>query len=123
MPVFATGVDITEIRRIRELTERLGEPFLKRVFTDAEIRYCSTRGRPEQSFAARFAAKEAVLKAIGTGLVKGFSWHDIEVVNNEAGKPEVVLRNKAAEMLAGKKVHLSLSHSGESAIAMVVVDH
>ncbi|HQU72372.1 MAG: holo-ACP synthase, partial [Calditrichaeota bacterium] len=60
---------------------------------------------------------------IGTGLVKGFSWHDIEVVNNEAGKPEVVLRNKAAEMLAGKKVHLSLSHSGESAIAMVVVDH
>ena len=122
MPVHSTGVDITDISRISDLIERLGDRFLKRVFTDAEIRYCNSKAAPPQSYAARFAAKEAVFKAVGTGLVKGFSWHDIEVVNDEAGKPIIQLYHKTARLLAGKRLHLSLSHTNKLAIAMVVVE-
>ena len=122
MAVHSIGVDITDIDRIEGIIERLGQRFLKRVFTPAEISYCQQKAIPHQSFAARFATKEAVLKATGLGLVKGLSWQDIEVLNDENGRPSVQLYNKTARLLEGKKLHLSLSHSGNMAIAMVVVD-
>lgn len=122
MSVYAIGVDLAEIGRMREMIDHYGERFLQRVFTVQEIEYCSRKkvGSAE-SFAARFAAKEAVFKAAGTGLTVGMRWHDVEVLNNTHGRPEVQLHGKTAAMLAGRRVHISLSHTGDTAIAMVVI--
>lgn len=120
MAIFAIGVDMVEIGRIGRLVERYGDHFLKRVFTDKEIDYCR-RQAGFGSYAARFAAKEAVLKATGLGLRDGLGWTDIETVNDEMGKPAVRLHGKAARLLAGKTILISLSHTQRNAIAMVVV--
>ncbi|UCF65018.1 MAG: holo-ACP synthase [bacterium] len=121
MAVYSIGVDLIEIERIENLLKKYGDKFLKRIFTDVEIEYCSKK-QNKGSFAARFAAKEAVFKATGLGLGKGMTWKDVEVVNDSLGKPEVNLYGKTAELLAQKTIHLSLSHSKDSSIAMVVVD-
>lgn len=120
MSVYSIGVDLIEIERIGKLLERYGDKFLKRIFTDIEIDYCSKK-KDKGSFAARFATKEAVFKATGLGLGKGMTWKDVEVVNDPRGKPEVKLYGKTAELLAQKKVHLTISHSKDASIAMVVV--
>lgn len=120
MSVYSIGVDLIEIERIAKLLDRYGDKFLKRIFTDIEIEYCSKK-KDKGSFAARFATKEAVFKATGLGLGKGMTWRDVEVINDSKGKPEVRLYGKTAELLAEKKVQLSLSHSKDASIAMVVV--
>jgi len=120
MSVYSIGVDLIEIERIEKLLERYGEKFLKRIFTEIEIEYCSKK-RDKGSFAARFATKEAVFKATGLGLSKGMTWKDVEVVNDSKGKPEVRLYGKTAEILDQKKIHLSLSHSKDASVAVVVV--
>lgn len=123
MSCWSVGVDLTEVTRIRNLIERYGDRFLGRVFTPAEIEYC--RGKKQgsmQSFAARYAAKEAVFKSTGLGLRTHMRWHDIEVRNDKNGRPELHLSGHVATLLEGKKAHISLSHSGDMAIAMVVVD-
>lgn len=122
MGVYAIGVDLAETGRMREMIKRYGDRFLRRVFTAQEIEYCRRKqvGSAE-SFAARFAAKEAVFKAAGTGLTVGMRWHDVEVLNDAHGRPEVQLHGKTAAMLAGRMVHISLSHTGDTAIAMVVI--
>lgn len=121
MSVFAIGVDVTEIGRMEKIIERYGEKFTRRVFTDAEIAYCS-RQTGYASYAARFAAKEAVFKATGLGLRAKMTWKDVEVVNNELGKPELRLTGETARIFRGRALHISLSHSKEIAIAMVVVE-
>ena len=121
MSVYSIGVDLIEIERIEKLLTRYGDKFLKRIFTDIEIEY-SSKKKDKGSYAARFAAKEAVFKATGLGLGKGMTWRDVEVVNDLRGKPEVKLYGKTAELLAEKKIHISLSHSKDSSIAMVVVN-
>ncbi len=121
MSIHAIGVDIAEVDRIREMIEQNGDRFLKRVFTPWEIEYCSKK-MDVQSFAARFAAKEAVFKAAGTGLREGITWRDVEVLNDNQGKPSVHLSGKIAELLTGTHIHLSLSHSKNYAVAMVVVE-
>ena len=118
--MLTTGVDIIEISRVREVLERYGQRFLDRVFTHGEIEYC--RGRAP-NLAARFAAKEATMKALGTG-VRGVGWKDIEVVRASSGAPSVELHGRAeqrARQLGVKEISLSLSHSREYAIAFVVV--
>jgi len=120
MSVYSVGVDLIEIERVDQLLEKYGEKFLKRIYTGVEIEYCSKK-KNKGSFAARFAAKEAVFKATGLGLGKSMTWKDVEVVNDERGKPEVRLYGKTAEILADKMIQLSLSHSKDAAIAMVVV--
>jgi len=120
MSVYSIGVDLIEIERIKKLLDRYGDKFLKRIFTDVEIEY-SSKKKDKGSFAARFAAKEAVFKSTGLGLGKGMTWRDVEVINDPKGKPEVRLYGKTAELLAQKKVQLSLSHSKDASIAMVVV--
>ena len=120
MPVYSIGVDLIEIERIEKLLDRYGEKFLKRVFTEIEIEY-SSKKKDKGSFAARFAAKEAVFKATGLGLGKGMTWRDVEVVNDPKGKPDIRLYGKTAELLANKTIHISLSHSKDSSIAVVVV--
>jgi holo-[acyl-carrier protein] synthase len=117
--MLTTGVDIIEIPRIKQTFDRYGERFLKRVFTPDEITYC--RGRAP-NLAGRFAAKEATMKALGTG-VRGVSWKDIEVIRAESGAPSVKLHGRAkarAERLQVVEISLSISHSREFAVAFVV---
>jgi holo-[acyl-carrier protein] synthase len=117
--MLSTGVDIVEIPRIRRVVERYGPRFLERIYTPGEIAYC--RGRAP-NLAARFAAKEAVMKALGTG-VRGVGWKDIEVVRAASGAPGILLHGRAearAQRLGVLEMSLSLSHSREYAVAFVV---
>ena len=115
------GVDIIEIARIEEAVNTWGERFLHRIYTESELRLCNNHA---QSFAVRFAGKEAVMKALGTG-VKGISWKEIEILAEPSGKPWVRLTGKAqgkATDLGLSNLAISLSHSREYAIAFVVGD-
>ncbi|MEE8443065.1 MAG: holo-ACP synthase [Dehalococcoidia bacterium] len=115
------GVDIIEIERIGTTVERWGERFLRRIYTGGELAYC--RGRTPQ-LAARFAAKEAVMKALGTGR-RGVDWRDIEVVRRRGGRPAVQLQGRAfkvAERMGVTQVALSLSHSRDYAVASVMLE-
>jgi holo-[acyl-carrier protein] synthase len=123
--IVGTGVDIAEVPRIREAVGRFGERFLKRVFTPEEIRYCTSKANTEERLAARFAAKEAAMKAIGTGLRHGVTWQDVEVVRQLGGRPGLRLTGKAAEFAAAlgcQRIHLSLSHTEDQAIAHVILE-
>ncbi|NTW51326.1 MAG: holo-ACP synthase [Chlorobiaceae bacterium] len=115
------GVDIVEICRIRALYERFGAVFMRRILTEAEMAQCLSRPDPVASLAGRFAAKEAVSKALGTGISGGLSFHSIEVLNDEAGKPLVTL-HPAGLTGAPCRICLSISHDRHSAIAMVLVE-
>jgi holo-[acyl-carrier protein] synthase len=119
--LLGLGVDMVEVGRVKRARERWGERFLNRVFTSEERSYCLRKAFPEQSFAARFAAKEAVLKAIGTGLSGGIGWKDVEIVNNKSGKPEVNLGEKITERIGGKKILISISHTKGFAIAYAIL--
>jgi holo-[acyl-carrier protein] synthase len=112
------GVDIVEISRIRALYDRFGAVFMRRILTEAEIEQCLSRPDPVASLAGRFAAKEAVSKALGTGISRGLSWRSIEVLNDEAGKPLVTLHTGDPSC----RVSISISHDRHSAIAMAVVE-
>lgn len=122
--IVGIGLDLVKIARIRALTERWNERFLRRLFTDAERRECLTRSAPYASLAGRFAAKEAVLKALGTGWTAGVRWVDIQVLNDPAGRPVATVAG-AVETLARKagvtRIHVSLSHDGDYAIAEAIL--
>jgi holo-[acyl-carrier protein] synthase len=123
--IVGVGVDAVAIARIRNLAERNGERFLQRVFTAAEVEYCRTRHRPDESLAARFAAKEAVMKCLGTGWTNGVTFRDIEVTRDDAGAVGVRLSGGAREAAARRgiqRLHLSLSHTAGEAIAFVVAE-
>jgi len=115
------GIDMVEVSRIKKALNRWGERFLHRVFTAEERDYCQRKAHPEQSLAARFAAKEAVLKAIGTGLSGGIRWTDVEVVNDKSGKPEVRLGKRITQLIGNKKILLSITHTKEFAIAQAIL--
>lgn len=119
--VLGIGIDIEEIERFEQLTEQWGLRFERKVYTEEEIRYCSGKTRPPQHFAARFAAKEAFSKAIGTGWTGSFRWTDVEVRNDGAGKPSFVLHNSLLERFGSLNIQLSLSHSGAYVTAMVII--
>lgn len=124
--IVGMGVDIAEVPRIQASIERFGDRFLKRLFTEAEISYCSSKANQYERFAARFAAKEAALKAIGTGWKRGVTWLDVEVVRMPSGKPTIVFRGKAAEFahrLGTKNASVSLSHTEQIAIAHVILEN
>jgi holo-[acyl-carrier protein] synthase len=123
--IVGTGVDITEVARIQAAVDRFGERFLNRVFTPDEVRYCTSKVNVAERLAARFAAKEAGMKAIGTGLRHGITWHDLEVVRLPGQRPQLRWSGKAAEFarsLGCKRTHLSLSHTSEQAIAHVILE-
>jgi holo-[acyl-carrier protein] synthase len=123
--IVGTGVDITEVARIRAAVDRFGKRFLKRVFTPEEVRYCVSKINAAERLAARFAAKEAGMKAIGTGLRRGVTWQDLEVVRLPGQRPQLRFSGKAAEFAARlgcKRTHLSLSHTAEQAIAYVILE-
>ena len=117
--MLSTGVDIIEISRIARTLERYGERFLRRIYTADELEYC--RGRPSK-LASRFAAKEATMKALGTG-VRGVGWKDIEVTRAPSGAPSILLHGRAksrAERLGVVEISISMSDSQENAVAFVV---
>jgi holo-[acyl-carrier protein] synthase len=123
--IVGTGVDITEVPRIQRLVTIYGERFLKRVFTSEEIRYCMSKANKAERLAARFAAKEAALKALGTGLRGGITWRDVEVVRMPGQRPQLRFYGKAAQIaavLGGTRAHLSLSHTVDMAIAHVILE-
>ncbi len=123
--IIGIGVDVVEIRRFRTVLERQKDRFTRRVFTPGEQEYCCARHDPVPHFAARFAAKEALFKALGTGWAKGVSWLDVDVCRKGNEAPFISLQGEAGRISAGlgvHKVHLSLSHTDESAVAMVVLE-
>src|SRR6185503_10128578 len=120
MAIVGVGIDIVECLRIAQMIERHGELFITRVYTDLEIEYCTTRKAATQHFAGRWAAKEAVLKALGTGWVKGISWRDIEIRNQRGGKPTVAFRGGARDVVERTGISemlISISHCRSHATA------
>jgi holo-[acyl-carrier protein] synthase len=123
--IVAIGIDIVEIARLQEVFGRRGERFRNRVFTESEIAYCESRATAMESYAARFAAKEAAMKALGTGWGDGVGWHDIEVLRSPTGVPSLQFRGRALERLnelGVKRAHLSLTHSRDIAMAQVLLE-
>ncbi len=124
--ILGVGTDLIEIGRMRDSVERFGERFLGRVFTPAEIEYCLGKKKgAAESFAARFAAKEAGAKALGTGISRGVGWKDIEVRRSPGDRPRLIWSGRAAERareLGVARAELSLTHSRDLAMAFVVVE-
>lgn len=114
------GVDIIEVERIQKSIDDFGNAFLQRIFTPAEIQYCTAKHNAARHFAARFAAKEAVSKSLATGWRGDFSWKDIEVKNDVLGQPHIELYGKLKGVLEKSSLLVSLSHSENHVVAMVV---
>lgn len=124
--ILGVGVDICNVTRIGKLRERYGARFLDRVFSPLEQQYCGSGASCDQRYAARFAAKEAFLKALGTGFAQGVTMRHVEVANAPGGRPSLHLSGQAERLAAERGVtaiHLSLSHEREQAVAFVVLEH
>lgn len=125
MPIVGLGTDLVEIRRFRRFIDEEKVALLERLFTLGERSYAEGKSDPAPHLAARFAAKEACLKAFGLGLRDGLSWQDMDVVPDQYGKPSLVLSGRAAEIAGERKVvmvHLSYSHDGNYAVATVILE-
>jgi holo-[acyl-carrier protein] synthase len=123
--IYGVGIDLIEIDRIDKVMKKWGETFLQKVFTAGEIEYCTGRAFPPKHFAARFAAKEALLKAFGMGLFDGIGLREAEVCFGETGRPELKLHGRAGDLVLYQKiisVSLSLSHSDKYATAVVILE-
>jgi holo-[acyl-carrier protein] synthase len=123
--IVGTGIDLVEIERIKRSVERYGERFLDRVYTAAEKAYCLRKRNSAESLAARFAAKEAGAKALGTGISHGVNWLEIEVIREPGGRPTIAFHGRAREVaqrLGAKSAALSLTHTGSLAMASVVLE-
>jgi holo-[acyl-carrier protein] synthase len=124
--IVGTGIDIAEVPRIADAIQRHGERFIRRIYTEGEIAYCDSKANRIERYAARFAAKEAGMKALGTGWNHGVRWRDVEVCRQPGGRPTIAFHGKAAEFaakLGAKNVALSLSHTAEQAIAQVILEN
>lgn len=125
MQVLGIGTDIIECLRIAQMIDRHGDLFITRVYTEHEIEYCSTKKAATQHYAGRWAAKEAVLKALGTGWRRGISWRDIEVRNKPGGAPTVALCGGAREVFERTgitRIHISISHCRSHATALAIAE-
>ena len=123
--VLGLGTDLVETRRVQQSIDRFGVRFLERIFTEGEIAYCMRKKNSAESFAARFAAKEAGAKALGTGISRGVSWKEFEVKREASGRPSLHLSGRAGELAGAmgvKRIQLSLTHSRDLAMAVVVAE-
>lgn len=116
------GIDIEEIPRITALVEKWGDRFLHKVFTTQEIEYCLAKPKPAQHFAARFAAKEAFAKALGTGWGSEFRWKDVEICNEGSGKPCIIPHNLVESKVGKSTISVSISHSRMFVAAVVTIE-
>ncbi len=123
--IVGTGIDITETQRIQESLERYGERFRDRIYTPEEVAYCERFKNKAERYAARFAAKEATFKALGTGWRSGIRWLDVEIIHQPSGKPELALRGRAQEVarqLGVARAAVSLSHANHYVVAQVIFE-
>jgi holo-[acyl-carrier protein] synthase len=123
--IVGTGIDIAEVPRVAQAIKRFGQRFLTRVFTEGEIRYCDSKANRIERYAARFAAKEAGMKALGTGWSHGVRWRDIEVLRQPGGRPTLAFHGRAGEFasrLGVVNVALSLTHTADEAMAQVILE-
>ena len=123
--ILGTGIDLVEVARIASSFEKHGESFLNRILLPDEIAYCLQHRQPAPFLAARFAAKEAISKAFGTGIGAELGWLDMEIRRQESGEPFVVLHGKGQQLLAArgaKKLHVSLSHTENYAVATAILE-
>jgi holo-[acyl-carrier protein] synthase len=123
--IVGSGVDLCEVPRMEQAIARHGRRFLERLFTPGEIAYADSKANRAERYAARFAAKEAGMKALGTGWRGGIAWRDFEVANLPSGRPSLRLHGKAAQIAAELGVHniaLSLTHTRDHALAMVILE-
>ena len=119
------GIDLVEIKRIKQSLQRYNYRFIKRVYTAPEIEYCESKVNKYQHYAVRFAGKEALFKAMGSGLRNGISWQDIEFINDELGKPQPNCGGKLAQLidqLGVNRIFVSFSHTADFAVAIVVLE-
>lgn len=123
--ILGIGIDLVEVARVSRACDRFGDRFLKRLFLGGEIEYCLGYGNPMPHLAARFAAKEAISKAFGTGIGAELGWHDMEVCRHQSGQPYAILHGKGIgllEKLRGSAVFLSLTHTDTHAAAVAVIE-
>jgi holo-[acyl-carrier protein] synthase len=123
--IVGLGLDIAEVGRVKAAIERHGEVFLRRIYTAREREYCERFKNKFERYAGRFAAKEAAMKALGTGWSRGVRWVDLEVVREKGGRPTMALSGVAeriAERLGVKRIALSITHTGEQALAQVIFE-
>lgn len=123
--ILGTGIDIIEVRRIELAYEKHGDRFVRRILLPDELAYCLSHKSPGPFIAARFAGKEAISKAFGTGIGSQLGWHDMEIRRKESGQPYVVLHGQGQTLLAargGREVHLSLSHTTQHATAVAILE-
>jgi holo-[acyl-carrier protein] synthase len=120
--IFGVGIDLVEVSRIRETLLRFGDRFRRRIFTAPEVAFCETLADKYLSYAARFAAKEAFSKALGTGLRGAIGWSEIQVNDNERTRPSISVTGRAERLLGNRRVHVSLSHTSDYATAVVVIE-
>ena len=123
--IYGTGIDIVDVDRIDQAYQRWGKKFPKKFLREEEIEYCMKQSNPLPSIAARFAGKEAISKAFGTGIGTKLKWHDLEIIHNKHTRPTVKLHGRAIDLLmglGGKKTHISLTHSKGQAAALAVIE-
>ena len=123
--IIGLGVDLSEVPRIKAAIERHGEPFLRRIFTPDEIAYCERFKNKFERYAGRFAAKEAAMKALGTGWRRGVRWIDLEVVRQQSGRPTMALGGEAAKIAAAlgvRNISISITHTEAQALAQVIFE-
>lgn len=124
--IVGTGIDVAEVPRVAAAIERFGERFINRIFTEGEIRYCDSKANRVERYAARFAAKEAGMKALGTGWNYGVRWRDVEVRRQAGQRPTIVFHGKAGEFarkLGVVNAALSITHTAGQAIAQVILEN
>ena len=123
--IFGIGTDIVEVDRIREFCNKFGEKFLNRILLPTEQEYCLNYTDPAPYIAVRFAAKEAIAKAFGFGIGEKLGWHDMEIIREETGKPNVQLHNKAhllMDKIGSEKIQITLSHTNKHATATAIIE-
>jgi holo-[acyl-carrier protein] synthase len=123
--IFGIGTDIVEVKRVEKMVAK-GRRYLETLFTEKEIYYCETKARKSEHYAARYAAKEAVLKALGTGWRGGLAYSDIEITNEELGKPQILVRGEVRKFFEHHQIRqtsISLSHTKEIAIAIIIMEN
>lgn len=124
--IVGIGIDIIEVPRIEKQLDSGAENFIRRIFTDSEVSYCESKLKNKaQNYAVRFAAKEAFFKAIGTGWRYGLSWQDVAIINDELGQPNIVVSGQARKIIDAlqvSKIHVSLSHIKQIAVAIIILE-
>ena len=122
--IFGIGTDIIDVKRVEKMVTR-GKQYLETIFTEKEMEYCEAKARKSEHYAARYAAKEAILKALGTGWRGGLAYSDVEIINEELGQPQVQVRGKVKNFFDHHQIQqtsISLSHTREIAIAVIILE-